>query len=93
MAQAMEETWFVANLAALRTFDGFGFNEKPIPKRKMSRKSTEKTFCDEASGRPGTPTKKSYHKVRHGVKILALLNETGVKAQPIANDSSQRLRG
>ncbi len=80
MARAME-AWFVADLAALKTYYGRGFNEKRIPKRKNVEEIDRKDLVDALVHASKNTSKSSYHKVRHGEKILAHLDETRVRAR------------
>ncbi|MGO8903696.1 MAG: DUF4276 family protein [Isosphaeraceae bacterium] len=80
MAQAME-AWFVADLTALKTYYGKGFNEKPIPKRKNVEEIDRKDLVEALVHASKNTSKSSYHKVRHGEKILARLDETSVRAR------------
>ncbi len=60
---------------------GRGFNEKRIPKRKNVEEIDRKDLVDALVHASKNTSKSSYHKVRHGEKILAHLDETRVRAR------------
>ena len=73
MVQTME-AWIVADLENLKRFYGQGFNENPIPGRE-NVESIEKADLERALMRATQNTQKGeYHKIRHGPKILALVD-------------------
>src|SRR5271157_3310107 len=80
MAQAME-AWFVADLTALKTYYGKGFNEKPIPKRHNVEEIDRERLVNALIQASKNSSKGSYHKVRHGGRILAYLNEAAVRTR------------
>jgi hypothetical protein len=73
MVQVME-AWIIADLETLRRFYGQGFNPNPIPGRE-DVELIDKADLELALGQATQNTQKGeYHKVRHGPKILALVD-------------------
>jgi hypothetical protein len=78
MVQVME-AWLVADLETLRGFYKQGFNANPIPKRhnvELIAKADLEHGLREATR---DTQKGEYHKIRHGPKILALVDVSKVR--------------
>lgn len=77
MVQAME-AWIIADLEILREFYGQGFNPNPIPRRD-NLEMIGKPDLESALRLSTQNTQKGeYHKIRHGPKILALVDAAKV---------------
>jgi len=73
MVQVME-AWIIADLETLRGFYGQGFNTNPIPGRE-DVELIDKADLEHALRQATQNTQKGeYHKIRHGLKILALVD-------------------
>ena len=73
MVQVME-AWIIADLDALRRFYAQGFNPNPIPGRD-DVELIDKADLEQALRQATQNTQKGeYHKIRHGPKILALVD-------------------
>ena len=80
MVQVME-AWIVADIETLRRFYGQGFNAKPIPGQD-DVESISKTDLERALIQATRNTQKGeYHKIRHGTKILGLVDVSKVRNQ------------
>ena len=78
MVQTME-AWIVADLETLKRFYGQGFNENPIPRRK-DVESIPKADLEHALMQATKDTQKGeYHKIRHGPKVLALVDVSKIR--------------
>ncbi len=78
MVQTME-AWLVADLDALRRFYGQGFNSNPIPGRE-DVEAIPKADLEHALNQATRNTQKGeYHKIRHGTKILALVDVNKIR--------------
>lgn len=85
MVQTME-TWFVADLEALKGYYGQGFNPNPIPKRgNVEEIEKDKLFSmlEESTRRT---SKKAYHKVKHVPSLLGNLNEKVVREKALYSE-------
>ena len=78
MVQTME-AWIVADLGALTRFYGQGFNANPIPVREdvelVAKADLERALIQATQN----TQKGEYHKIRHGPKILALVDVSKVR--------------
>jgi hypothetical protein len=73
MAQTME-AWLIADVDALSKFYGQGFTVKAIPRR-QNVEEIDKANVTSALENATRPTKTGkYHKIRHGPKLLQLVN-------------------
>jgi hypothetical protein len=78
MVQIME-AWIVSDIETLRRFYGQGFNANPIPGQD-DVESITKTDLERALIQATRNTQKGeYHKIRHGPKILALVDVSKVR--------------
>ena len=78
MVQVME-AWIVADIETLKRFYGQGFNANPIPRQK-DVESIAKTDLEYALAQAtGNTQKGEYHKIRHGPKILGLVDVSKVR--------------
>ena len=74
MAQTME-AWIVADADALQGFYGNGFKRSALPTTQDIESVAKKTVADSIkSATKDTKTKGKYHKLRHGPKLLGLLD-------------------
>ena len=73
------ESWFIADVKALKEFYGQGFKERAIPKNR-NVETIEKERVENALQTATAKTKKAeYHKINHGAKILELVNPQKVR--------------
>lgn len=73
------ESWFIADIDALKIFDGQEFKESAIPKNK-NVEAIEKQRVENSLKAVTIKTKKAeYHKINHGAKILELINPQKVR--------------
>lgn len=80
MVQAME-AWVIADLDALARFYGQGFNPNPIP-RQHDVEMVDKISLEQDLQLATRDTQKGeYHKIRHGPKILALIDVAKVRSR------------
>jgi len=78
MVQIME-AWLISDLVALANFYGHQFNLNTIPKQE-DVESVDKTDLTSALRSATQNTQKGeYHKIRHGPKILALMDRQKVR--------------
>jgi hypothetical protein len=78
MVQVME-AWIVADIETLRRFYGQGFNANPIPGQE-DVESIAKADLERALIQATRNTQKGeYHKIRHGPKILALVDVNKIR--------------
>ena len=78
MVQVME-AWIVADLEILRAFYGQGFNQRSIP-RQQDVELIAKADLERALTQATRNTQKGeYHKIRHGPKILALVDVSKIR--------------
>lgn len=78
MVQIME-SWFIADVDALKSFYGQGFQESPIPKNKNVEKIEKTTIEKSLSSTTAKTQKGEYHKIEHGAKLLELINPQKVR--------------
>jgi hypothetical protein len=78
MVQIME-AWFIADVENLRVFYGIGFNINPIPKRRDVEQIDKGTILSELAAATRNTQKGEYHKIRHGAKLLGLIDSSHVK--------------
>lgn len=80
MVQIME-AWIVADKETLKRFYGQGFNVNPIP-RQEDIESIAKADIERALIQATRNTQKGeYHKIRHGPKILALVDVNKIRTR------------
>jgi len=80
MVQAME-AWFVADPDALAEYYGQGFKKGKLPRRR-DVEAIAKSDLEPALKRATEETTKGrYHKIRHGAKLLALIDQAKVRAR------------
>jgi hypothetical protein len=80
MVQIME-AWLISDLVALANFYGHQFNLNPIPKQE-DVESVDKTDLINTLKKATQNTQKGeYHKIRHGPKILALVDRQKVRSR------------
>ncbi len=73
------ESWFIADVDALKIFYGQEFKESAIPKNK-NVEVIEKERVENSLKAATIKTKKEqYHKINHGAKILELINPQKVR--------------
>lgn len=78
MVQIME-SWFLADVDALKSFYGKEFKESAIPKNK-NVEAIEKERVEKSLKTATVKTQKGeYHKIEHGTKILELINTKKVR--------------
>jgi hypothetical protein len=78
MVQTME-AWLIADLSALNRFYGRGFNENAVPKNPNVEQIDKKTLLSALMDATRNTSKGEYHKTRHGLKILELLEVSKVR--------------
>ena len=73
------ESWFLADIDALKSFYGKEFKENAIPKIKnveaIAKDKVEKSLATATA----KTQKAEYHKIEHGAKILELVNPQKVR--------------
>ncbi len=80
MVQAME-AWLVAEPGALAEHYGQGFKKGKLPRRR-DVETIAKSDLEPALERATEETTKGrYHKIRHGAKLLAMIDQTKVRAR------------
>jgi hypothetical protein len=73
------ESWFLADVDALKSFYGKEFKESAIPKNK-NVEAIEKERVEKSLKTATVKTQKGeYHKIEHGTKILELINTKKVR--------------
>ena len=95
MVQAME-AWFLADREALAAFYDGGFLEKSLPGDPTNIEAVPKTDLESKLKHASRPakTKGVYHKVKHGLALLALIDPDKVeRGSPHAADFHRFLRG
>jgi hypothetical protein len=78
MAQVME-TWFIADIENLSRFYGNGFNINAIPRRREVEQIDKGTLFDALAAATRRTQKGDYMKIRHGAKLLGLINPLRVR--------------
>ena len=78
MVQIME-SWFLADVDALKSFYGREFKESAIPKRKNVETIAKDTVEKSLAAATAKTQKAEYHKIEHGAKILELINPQKVR--------------
>lgn len=79
MVQIME-SWFLADIDALKTFYGKEFKESAIPKNKNVEAIAKETVEKSLETSTAKTQKAEYHKIEHGSKLLELINPQKVRA-------------
>ena len=78
MVQVME-AWLVADIETLREFYGQGFKSNQIPRNRNVEQIDKKTLLAGLKEATRQTTKREYHKIHHGPKILSLLDVMKVR--------------
>ena len=79
MVQVME-SWFIADVEALKDFYGQNFRESAIPKHQNNVETIEKATVENSLKKATAKTKKGeYQKIGHGAKILEKINPRKVR--------------
>ena len=78
MVQVME-AWFIADLENLGRFYGNQFNRNPIPRRPNVEEIDKDLVANSLETATRHTQKGRYHKIRHGAKLLGLINSTIVR--------------
>lgn len=78
MVQVME-AWIIADLETLKGFYGQGFNPNPIPGQEDAELISKADLEKALSLATQKTQKGEYHKIRHGPKILGLVDVTKVR--------------
>jgi Domain of unknown function (DUF4276) len=78
MVQIME-SWFVADIDALKEFYGQGFNASAIPKNKNVEAIGKDKIESSLKTATAKTQKKEYHKIEHGSKLLELIKPQKVR--------------
>jgi len=78
MVQAME-AWIIADMDALESFYGQGFNPNPIPRHHDVEKVPKNNLESSLKTATQNTQKGKYHKIRHGPKLLSLLDVATVR--------------
>ena len=82
MVQIME-SWFIADVDALKKFYGQGFNSNAIPKNQNVEEVEKERVEKSLKTAIAKTNKNEYHKIKHGAKLLELINPQKVrKAAP-----------
>jgi len=79
MVQIME-SWFLADVDALKSFYGKEFKESAIPKHKNVETIAKDTVEKSLAAATAKTQKAEYHKIEHGAKILEIINPQKVRA-------------
>ena len=78
MVQVME-TWLLSDRGALTRFYGAGFNRNALPRRSNMEEVDKRDVYQALSDAMLNTQKGEYHKIRHGPKILAMLDADRVR--------------
>ena len=79
MVQVME-SWFIADVEALKDFYGQNFRESAIPKHQNNVETIEKATVENSLKKATAKTQKGeYQKIGHGAKILEKINPRKVR--------------
>ncbi len=73
------EAWLIADVQTLKTYYGQSFQENALPKHDDIEKVDKQTLNSSLEKATHNTTKGSYHKIRHGTKILEQLNSDVVR--------------
>jgi hypothetical protein len=80
MVEVMEN-WFLADVDALESFYGKGFNRNAIPPtqnvEQIAKTTVERVLADASRN----TTKGKYHKIQHGTQLLAKVNPAIVRSR------------
>lgn len=79
MVQVME-SWFIADIDALKRFYGQGFKENAIPKNPNVEKINKLELESALKIATKDTSKGEYHKIKHGAILLAQVNVTKVRS-------------
>lgn len=80
MVQVME-AWLIADLVAIMSSYGQGFNLNPIPKQEDVESINKSDLTSALKIATQNTQKGEYHKIRHGPKILALTDVDKVRSR------------
>ncbi len=78
MVQIME-SWFIADIDALKEFYGHGFSESAIPKNKNVEAIGKDKIESSLKTATAKTQKKEYHKIEHGSKLLEFIKPQKVR--------------
>lgn len=78
MVQIME-SWFIADIDALKKLYGQAFNESAIPKNKNVEAIAKEKIESSLKTATVKTQKKEYHKIEHGAKLLELIDPQKVR--------------
>lgn len=78
MTQIME-SWFLADVDALKLFYGKEFKESAIPKNRNVEEIAKETVEKCLETATAKTQKAEYHKIEHGTKLLELINSSKVR--------------
>ena len=73
------ESWFIADVDALKEFYGQGFNSSAIPKNRNVEAIEKNRVKAALKNAIAKTNKKEYHKINHGAKLLELINPNKVR--------------
>jgi len=92
MVQVME-AWFIADIDNLRKFYGNEFNVNSLPKRREVEQIDKEILFSSLLAATRHTQKGEYQKIRHGAKLLGLINPVVVReVAPHCNRLFQTLR-
>ena len=74
------ESWFIADIDALKRFYGQGFNSSAIPKNRNVEAIEKERVGNSLKAAIAKTNKKEYHKIKHGAKLLELIDPQKVRA-------------
>lgn len=80
MAQTME-TWLICDRENLKNFYGQEFRENALPKTQDIEKIAKKQLNEALENATKNTSKKAYHKMRHGPKLLKTLDVSKARAR------------
>ena len=75
----MMEAWFIADPAALKKFYGQGFNASALPKNRNVEEIDKRDLEKALKAATENTTKGEYAKIRHGAKLLGMLDAARVR--------------
>ncbi len=78
MVQIME-SWFIADVDALKQFYGQGFNAGKFPKNRNVEAVEKEQIKKSLKAAIAKTNKKEYHKIEHGSKLLEIINPNKVR--------------
>lgn len=75
------ETWLIADVEALRSYYGRGFNANPLPKEENLEKVPKQVVSSGLDRATAKTQKGTYHKIRHASDLLALIDVEKARAR------------